>query len=219
MMKKTLLVGALTLAASGAALANGFYAGAGVGGLQLNSKTVDYSSHTATSSSQNEGNLGVNGVLMGGYEFAFANRMVLGLEAFGNYTSAKINNSQSTIGDSELTSSLRQQYVYGARVLPGFQATDSTSFYGIVGVARGHFVTTGSVTANITDVSGSSKVDLNGYQLGLGTKTDVYKNIAVRTDLIYTGYQSKTFESTDGSTSKIQPSTVEANVAAVYKFG
>jgi opacity protein-like surface antigen len=114
---------------------------------------------------------------------------------------------------------LREQYVYGARVLPGYQATDSTSFYGIVGVARGHFVTTGSVDADVASDSSSNHFNLNGYQLGLGTKTDVYKNIAVRTDLIYTGYQTKTFESNTGSTSKIEPSTIEANVAAVYKFG
>lgn len=218
MMKKTLLIGTLTLLASGAALANGFYVGAGIGALQFNAKTTATSAAGA-SSIANQGKLGINGQLMGGYEFAFANRMILGLEAFGNYTSAKINSESSLRNNGLANSSLRLQYVYGARVLPGFQATDSTSFYGILGVARGYFKTDGSVNANASTTQGSSNVSLNGYQLGLGTKTDVAKNIAVRTDLVYTGYQSKTFENSSAATYKIEPSTVEFNVAAVYKFG
>lgn len=218
MMKKTLLVGALSLVASGAALANGFYAGAGVGTLNLDAKTIATSA-SGTVNTKDTGALGVNGVLMGGYEFDFANRMVLGLEAFGNYTSAKANNDTTVLNGAATTSSLRLQYVYGARVLPGFQVTDSTSFHGILGVARGHFVSSGSADANASTTNGSSHVSLNGYQLGLGATTDVCKNIAVRSDLIYTGYQSKTFENGTGATYKIEPSTVEFNVAAVYKFG
>lgn len=218
MMKKTLLVGALSLVASGAALANGFYAGAGVGTLNLDAKTVDTTA-AGTVTTSDTGNLGVNGVVMGGYEFAFANRMVLGLEAFGNYTSAKISNSTDVRSGLDTNSSLRLQSVYGVRVLPGYQVCESTSFHGILGVARGHFISSGSADVNASTESGSSHFSVNGYELGLGTTTDVYKNIAVRTDLIYTGYQSKTFEDNDGDTYKIEPSTVEFNVAAVYKFG
>lgn len=225
MMKKTLLVGALTLLGSSAAMAEGFYVGAGVGGLDLNSKTVDTKvvDSVSTVKTQDGGKLGVNGVLVGGYEFSFTNRMVLGLEAFGNYTSAKVIN-EPTANTSE---DLRLNYVYGARVLPGFQATENTSFYGILGVARGNFKTSGTASVNASqnvDASGSKTFDLNGYQLGLGTKTALNRNLGIRTDIIYTSYKDKTYTGTSASgassdTYKITPSTLEANVAAVYAFG
>ncbi len=212
-MKKTLLVGALSLLASGAALANGFYAGIGAGGLQLNDQLVE--TLGGTTETLNEGELGVNGALMAGYQFAFANRMLLNLEAFGNYTSANVSESISDYPGAY--SEARLQYVYGAHIMPGFQTTDSTAFYGILGVARGYFKNSGELFSNDDDGTYS----LNGYQLGLATMTDVSKNMAIRTDVIYTAYQSKTFYNlaNTGVSLRYEPSTVEFNVVAVYKFG
>lgn len=142
------MIGAVALTASGTAMANGFYAGGGIGMLNLNNKTTltqqeqaygggygDVPAMRTTTTTDNGSKLGVNGTLMAGYAWTFPNRLFTAVEAFGNYTSAKIseNTTTSTLATA---SSLRLTYVYGARVLPGFQVTPDSVAYGILGVAR-----------------------------------------------------------------------------------
>lgn len=229
MLRQTVGVGVMTLTVASSAMASGFYAGGGIGVLDLNNKSTanvtTKSSGAVTTATNNSGKMGVNGALLAGYGWSLPNRLYVGVEAFTNYTSAKIS-SNSTSSASTVVNSLRATYVYGARVLPGYQTTPSTVVYGILGVARGKFKTTGTVTTNkgvVTDTgAGDQNFSLNGYQLGLGSMTEVAKNVALRGDVIYTTYQNKTFNTSTSTTTtsyRVMPCTLEANAAVVYTFG
>lgn len=225
MFKKTLLVGAIALAASGAALADGFYVGGDLGATSFMVKDQINQSSSGFSSSVDTGKLGGNIGLLGGYAWVFPNQFFLGAEAFAQATSAKINFNAAGGGSSD-DADVKLRYVYGLRVLPGYALTPDTNVYGIVGYARANVKFDGSAGT----VSGSTTKNFNGYQLGLGSMTNINKNVALRGDVIYTGYQSKTFTAnatdlTDNTTNsystseKFTPSSLEGNVAVVYKFG
>lgn len=198
MFKKTLLVGAIALAASSVALADGFYAGAGLGGTGF---------HDQMGSDDDQGNLGVIGGVFGGYTWNFANQFNLGAEAFGNATSAKAE----ILGVADVKS----RYNYGVRALPGYQVTPDTEVHAIVGFVRGNF----KVEQNAGSFSQDKTFNANGFQLGLGTGTNVAKNIAVRGDLVYSGYQSKTVSDADGDSFKNKINTLDGIVSVAYKFG
>ncbi len=251
MRKQALFVGVMALSTAGLASANGFYVGGGIGGLDLNQKTTQTQTIAQppvaqgygvevlapnTTTTQNGGKLGVNGTVMAGYSWSFSNRMYLGLESFYNYSSAKVSangtsSSRNTDAVEETTSDLRLNYVYGARVLPGYQVTPDAVVYGILGVARGNFRASGTANAYLYgsepvdgSATGSQNFNLNAYQLGFGAMIDMSEHVALRGDVIYSGYQSKTLEATNTATQatttyEIVPSTVEANIVMVYKFG
>lgn len=242
MLKKQLGIALITMLSCGSALANGFYIGGGAGVLQLTNKSSTAISFDPNpedmpvqTSSNNPGtNMNINGTILGGYQWSFANRFALAIEAFTNLSSAKISDSYS-IYNLEGTNDLTLNSTYGVRILPGYQITPATEIYTILGYARSQATVDSNITVastasyNGASVSSSSDYTLNGYQIGLGTKidlTDVSPHLAVRTDVIYTGYDSKTNNLsmpstglTTNNTYKVQPSTLEANVVLLYQFG
>ena len=202
MFKKTLLVGAVALVASSAALADGFYFGAGVGGTGFH----DGISIGGGGGAVDQGNLGVIGGLLAGYNFNLANQFNLGLEAFGNATSAKISDSDGTT-----TFTIKSRYNFGARVLPGYQVTPDTDLHAIVGYVRGQF----QENVTVLGVSGSQNLNVNGFQAGVGSGTNLAKNVALRGDIIYSGYQSIT----DNFGNQHKFNTLDGIVSVAYKFG
>ncbi|MCD6047283.1 MAG: hypothetical protein K0S08_930 [Gammaproteobacteria bacterium] len=218
MLKKSLLVGAIALAASSVALADGFYVGAGIGGTGFHDKvdnTLTVDGVTETSSSDH-GNLGVLGGLLAGYTWNFANQFNLGVEGFANATSAKISHT-SMDGD---TTNVKARYNYGVRLVPGYQVTPDTDVHAIVGYVRGNFKA--EATDADTGASASKTQNLNGFQLGVGSGTNVAKNVVVRGDIIYSGYQNKTNSFSDGVVSlsnKNKFNTLDGVVSVAYKFG
>jgi outer membrane immunogenic protein len=205
MFKKTLLTAALALAATGAASADGFYAGLGLGASALHSQST-LNSLTGDDSTGENGNFGVLGGLFGGYNFNFANQLNLGLEAFVNADSAKFNESVNAVGyTGKLT------YNYGLRVLPGYQITADTDLHLLAGVARGHF--------EGSSVNFSNSQNVNGWQLGLGSTTSVNTNFAVRGDVIYTGYKTQNLNFSNGDTGSFKANTLDGVISGEYKFG
>jgi len=118
MLNKKILVGLVAVAISGSALADGFYAGAGLGGSYFRDNGVGTS------------NFGGIGEVYGGYAWNFANKINLGLEPFANFASTDNN------------------YNYGFRVVPGYQITPDTSAHLLAGFVRGHFNNGNDVSAN-----------------------------------------------------------------------
>lgn len=220
MIKRTVLLGVMVFAAAGAALADGVYLGAGLGGLQLQNKLVgsvtDASTdkHTTTNTLIKDYSVGLNGTLLAGYTWDWANQYVLGVEGFYNTSSAKT--SHTLLSE---TVKLKLNDVYGARILPGLHLTSQTVGYAILGVARGNIKLSDSGKYG----SASDRYNLNAYQLGLGAITHISKEVALRADFIYSDYQNKTIYSgtTSGysSTLKLEPSTMELNLVGVYQFG
>ncbi len=241
-----------------ATIKHGVYIGLGVGALDFNNTMDYSASGVAAntpfniSQSTSNNNVGVTGVLDLGYYWAFPNRLFFGVEGFGNLNNAKVSQSASnskTTANGDITANLsisddfKWEGVYGARVLPGIQVTSHSTLYGIVGYARGaaslstptnsSTVTdnnTGTVTTiNLNENSGLfTNYSFNGYQLGLGTMIDLVPHLALRADVIYSGYSSQTLGTktttfSDGGTAttslSAQPYTVEGDLSLVYMFG
>ncbi len=205
---------------------SGFYVGAGVGGIGFSNKFTGSATGTsvnglvesASSASQEVGDVGFNSTLLAGYTFALPKRFSVGLEAFGNYTNTSASQS-ITVGNegpsnsisSSSNGDLKMDWVYGVRLLPGYQVTEQAVAYAILGYARGHadLKSSGSniMNANTVDFPESTKSEnFNGYQVGLGSMIEVAEHVSIRGDLIYTGYASQTSDvtSADGTSKVLQ---------------
>lgn len=229
MKKSVVLVGAALLTVSGLATADGFYMGAGVGALQLNNTFAFSETQTDTPDinlSQTGHGTSVNGTVLVGYAWENPNDYFIGLEAFQNMSDAQASATLSDQYGSE-NLHLKIKDIYGIRLLPGYHLTPDTVAYGIVGLAH-------SKMELSNDNGVATDDDVNGYQLGTGMMTKITPNVALRGDLIYTGYgkaeRNRTESSSynDGSSSysysladssSIKPSTMEGNVDLMYSFG
>lgn len=229
---------------------HGPYVGIGLGGIGFSTDVTSQGSVTLNglearnvSSSADGGEAALNSFLLAGYGWTFPNKVFLGAEIFGNLTNAPVtlNTTSSavdaitgatTTGNANVNMTLEGDY--GVRVLPGYQVTPSSVVYGIIGYSRAYTET--STTNNLTtalegsnvgyDLSSSNHYWFNGLQLGLGSMISVTDNIALRGDLIWTGYQEKTLDSNSTTNSvgsaqgsvTAQPTTIEADVGIVYTF-
>lgn len=246
------------MAAEEPAAQHGFYVGIGLGGIgfetQLSgqaSATLNGLADTAVSLNDDKGNYGLNSYLLGGYAWTFPNKVFLAGEIFGNLTNVPVSMSVETgaltnpdLVDAEAFSdagvSMTLDGVYGIRALPGYQVTPSSVVYGIIGYARAHAGANAfeNSAAAIDDVviassteSVSNSYNFNGLQLGLGSMINVTEHVALRGDLIWTGYGSQTVLSgsagdpanpadvgaVQGDLS-VDPTTIEADVGVVYMF-
>jgi hypothetical protein len=225
---------------------NGFYAGIGLGALGFreevtSSGATDSADGTltgATGQTDNIGSNGLNSTLFVGYGWYLPHRIFLGLEANGNYTNTGatsvltqtitrttggVTNSVNVDGSGDW----KMKSVWGVRALPGYQVNDSTVAYGIIGFAQSRIDLNDnpgsiSVDGSTVNYTGSSTgYTFNGYQVGIGSMTHLTEHVAIRGDIIYTGYESKTDTVTSAESSSsvtAKPSTVEGNVSLVYMF-
>ena len=228
----------------------GIYVGIGVGGISLDAETNGAGNITTdgvltdTSNSVNAGNQGVNGSIFGGYAWTFSNKLFLAGEIFGTLTNVPVDavGNSNTDTDPSLNQatdttdvSMRLKGTYGVRLLPGYQVTQSTVVYGLVGYSRADIDSSATHTLSVTPAGGdttsfeSSNSDsnwFNGLQLGVGSMVKVAEHVALRGDIIWTGYQSQTIQSggvsnADGSSAgsiSATPTTLEGNVSLVYMF-
>jgi len=216
----------ISIAASSCALADGFYAGIGAGASSFNNilSTANnaIASNVISNSSGDMGSTGVIGSLFAGYNFSFANKCNLGLEAFSNIMSTSTtHNMNTTSAIAIITQDLKisSRYTYGLRILPGYEITPDTTGHIILGYARGNF----KITNNGKFNNISATFNSNGLQTGLGFTTAITKNLALGLDAIYTTYASQTVNGLTASgtplTYKNKPYTLEGIVSLQYKFG
>lgn len=215
MFKKISLLALVTgFGVANIAMANGFYAGANAGVSNLNNDlSFDSTDGGDFTGKVDTGDTGVTGGFLGGYTFNFASKLNLGVEAFANMDSSKTNANVNGYGSLEL----KQRYAYGLRMLPGYQVTKDTDVHLLAGYVRGNFRLRDN---GLLDPNLSKTFNANGYQLGFGMGTDIVKNIGVRADVIYSGYQSKkVYGSVPSDTYTNRIHTVDGVAALVYKFG
>lgn len=236
---------------------HGFYVGIGLGGIGFESQmsgqasgTINGIADTGVSlGNADGGNYGLNSYLLGGYAWTFPNKVFIAGEIFGNLTNVPVstNASFASVSDPGLDTvvagnggaDLTLDGVYGIRALPGYQVTPSSVVYGIIGYARAHAGSDvyGNATADVgpfPEVTGSASssesYNFNGLQLGLGSMINVTHNIALRGDLIWTGYGKQTLVSGSAGSNdpddigaiqgdlQADPTTIEADVGVVYMF-
>lgn len=206
----SLLVPALTMAASFPTAQKNkgeWYVGLGAGPTVLfNTENTNDTGDTNYSA------LGVLGGLFGGYAYHFDNRFNLGGEIFGDARSAKYKNTNNYA--TPYRAQLR--YSYGLRIMPGYQVNPRTSLYALLGYVRGNFKSTWSAVTIDENIS-----NLNGFQVGVGSKLNLTTHFGLRGDVIYSQYQNKTF--TLGGPTNYYPfknsvSTLDGIVSLVYSF-
>ena len=168
--------------------------------------------------------MGAIGSILGGYDFDFNNKFILGLEAFFDMAPKTItlgaDPPSATLPNRRAEFSL--QYAYGIRALPGYKILPNAVGYAIVGVTRGSF----SLNDDGAYSQTSTKFGLFGYQLGLGSSIALLKNLDARLDFIYTQYANHTTNgvSTYGTlagspmTYRDSPTSFSTMFSITYKF-
>lgn len=134
---------------------------------------------------------GFSGILSVGWAHMMNNSVYIAGEFFGG-SNARLKNS-TIAGDFTSVSS---SYTYGFDVIPGWMITDRVLAYFRAGVVRTQF----------NDVN----VGRTGWQVGLGGQTNVYKNIDIRSEFIYSQFNSISGVGT--------PRSDQFNLGLVYKF-
>ncbi|OJW47210.1 MAG: hypothetical protein BGO67_02825 [Alphaproteobacteria bacterium 41-28] len=114
---------------------------------------------------------------------------------------------------------LKNNYMWGFRALPGYEVTPGTVAHILVGYANGHF----KLKDNGTYVITNRKFHKSGFQAGVGLKTLIACNFVLRVDALYTIYGSKSYAAphTGDLTAdriKNKPSAFEGFVSLIYKF-
>jgi len=193
-------------------LASNFYVGLGAGISNLDD-------NIATSSNQETHDLGANGALASvfvGYQINNGSPFQLGFEAFadGMNTQASVNhNEQGT--DMKVS----ENTAYGVRILPGYEVKPEVVVHAILGYARGNF----KLQDDGAYGTASSNFGSNGIQVGAGFVAAITKAIAVRGDIIYTGYNNVSVDGVSNSNEAMtytnQLSTVDGLLALQYSFG
>lgn len=160
MLKKIILIGAMTVAMSSMAAASGFYVGAGLGGItEVDNVMGDMTASTT----------GVNGTVITGYAWDHKDTFYLGLEGFYDIIALKYTDTDAD-GNESTTSSIEQ--TGGVRLLPGFHVSPDSVVYGLAGLV----------------LSNAQLGVQPGAQFGLGFTSDITSNFAIRGDLIYSDY-------------------------------
>lgn len=192
-----------------------FYAGANIGVASL----IDKENTNNPISDRHD--LSASGVLGGGlvgYNFTLQNHFKLGLEGFANYTDLNIADNQNYSPISSYTVNMRNNV--GLRLLPGYEFTADTLGHIILGYSSAKFEINDDGNYGIIN----SEFRKNGFQFGLGMMTALFKNISIRTDVLYTAYSSQTSHGVTTTTPATTQnyynslSTLEGNLALIYNF-
>lgn len=205
----------------------GFYAGVGVGPDTVEFKqkanvvyyneafpaqgfnVLDKTHHSAR---------GVFGTLFGGYEY-IKDQLYLAAEINGNLSSTvfKSSNAERIHGTYSSTAYKIKNSV-GLSVLPGYQFSPATLFYGRLGVTNGHVkvITSDSSLQNISTNKG-------GFRWGLGGKQAINEHFSVRMEYSQITYHTAKMRSFDNLSSvakntRIKPHQQLVEFGLVYAF-
>lgn len=163
--------------------------------------------------------LSATGLLGGGflgYALPLSEEILVSLEGFGNSVSVNATATQN-YGIPEPQYQVDMSYNAGVRLLPSYLITPHTLGYLIVGYSYGQFHIQDNGNYGFVGDTFSE----NGFQAGLGLKTELAHPLSLRFDLIYTYYGSQTTYGrtlTGFQAYQNNFATVEADLALVYSF-
>lgn len=102
---------------------------------------------------------------------------------------------------------------YGGDFIPGFMITDTVLGYLRIGGMRSLFSAIPSSKNTPAPAGFSRRVDVitNGWQVGAGSQTNLYKNLDGRAEYVYTQFQGVAIDKSKGFISQV-------NIGLVYKF-
>lgn len=208
---------ALLLAAAPAAAnpLNGFYAGVAIGAEQTIANTDIGIGGQDILSFNDFGSADAAGTITAGYDFALANRLVLG--AFAEYTF----NDDAEFGISsplgfEANASVGDSWAVGARL--GYAFTGNTLVYGLVAYTQAD---AGDLVAKLGNQTVKfSADDYTGIMVGGGIETPIAKNLYLDVRYTYSDLDSTTYNlGVAGAEVKVDPDVHAARVGLTYKLG
>lgn len=192
---------------------SGFYVGGDIGLSNL----IDAESHSVLPESHQLSATGIVGGGLLGYDYAFQDKVILGIEAFINA------NGLNTAISRSLNIAYKQnsRYNWGVRVLPKYLFTPNTDGHLLLGYTQANF------NLNDNGVYGLLNTSFNksGFQGGLGFTNTLANNLLIRLDALYSIYANNSNIGTGSNLSasinqvyKNQFSTLEGNVSLIYKL-
>lgn len=223
----TKFIPSVLLILASSAVHAGYYAGIGLG-----SDTVDFSvkSHVVQANpnqpvgfdvinKSHASATGIFGTLFAGYGTLVKNNYYLAGEINGNLSSTKSTTSNDEfVHLSFASSTLKIKNSYGLSVLPGYQFSPATLFYGRLGYANG------KITQQTTDISLANFTKRkSGFRYGLGVKQDINERIALRMDysrIDYKKINTSTFDPLGnvGKSTQLHPQQQLVEFGLVIKF-
>lgn len=228
MLRKTIgiAVGALILANS-ASLHAGVYVGAGVG-----SDTVDFTMRARVTRPNasfapdfdviNKAHLsatGIFGTLFVGINRVYNNIFYLAAEINGNLsTTASTGFNREFVNGTFSDTSIKIKNSLGISLLPGYQFTPNTLFYGRLGLTNSEF------KVNTSDISlANFSKRRNGFRYGLGIQQSITQRLAVRMDYSRINYKSIKTDTLDPLGGVTKENIMSANqqlieFGVVFKF-
>lgn len=201
----------------------GFYAGVGMG-----PDTVDFNQRNFVTQIGNPGyppsfavinkahlsGVGVFGTLFAGYSHLYTNKLSLAGELNANVSS--ITNSgfnHEFVNVSFSDTFIKMHNSYGVSILPGYQFTPNTLFYGRLGW------TNSKIQQKTGDVSlANFSKRINGFRSGLGIKQAITERVALRMDYSYINYCDTTTVTNDVANRVPKSSTLSPN-QQLLEFG
>ncbi len=188
----------------------GFYVGAGIGPDTVEFKDNSHVFSPGNFDVINKSQLsatGVFGTLFAGYGWLH-NQFYLAGELNGNISSAaSYAANDEYVHESFASTSLKVKNSIGISVLPGYQFTPTTLFYGRLGLTNSKIQVK---TSDISLANASNRID--GFRYGLGIKQAISDRFAVRMDysrINYHKFESGTFDVLGGVSKTTQRSTTQ----------
>jgi len=199
----------------------GFYAGAGVGVDTVNFKQVSnvFSTNFDVINKSHLSASGVFGTLFGGYEL-LCNQFYLAGEINGNLSSTGTTTSNKEFVHGDMTDViLKVNNNFGVSIMPGYQFSPATLFYGRSGMANS------KIQQKSSDISLEYFTKRRtGFRYGLGIKQALNERVALRLDYSRVDYHNINTDTADpvGKVSKwtkINPLQQLVELGVVIKFG
>jgi opacity protein-like surface antigen len=158
-------------------------------------------------------------ILSGGYGHLWNQRYYLAGEVFGS-DSVRLKNVGPQFSP---INNVRTTWSYGVDALPGIMLNDHTLGYLRVGYARTELDIKTSSNFPNTRSDYVYKTQVNGLRLGLGMQTNIYKNLDLRGEFVFTQYGHLNIHSytTSGFNSfnlTDRTHAMQGNIGLVYKF-
>lgn len=158
-------------------------------------------------------------ILSGGFGHLWNQRYYLAGEVFGS-DSVRLKNVDPTYSP---VNNIRTTWSYGVDALPGIMLNERTLGYLRVGYARTELKVKTNANYFNTTTNKVYTAQMNGLRLGLGMQTNIYKNLDLRGEFIFTQYNHldlhgdrtskfNSFSLTD------RPHAMQGNIGLVYKF-
>lgn len=192
-------------------LYNGLYLGLSIGASDLIDKesTANDLHHFSST--------GIIGGGLVGYDHSIDQKLKLGLEWFMNANGMNVAAKQNYGNKPSYKANSR--YTVGFHLLPGYEFNPGTVGHVLLGYAYNKF--------NISDNGNygfiNDQFKRSGFQCGLGAKTNLPKQFALRGDVVYTGYAPQTSYGISAEPPFLTQlynnnfATVEASMTLLYK--